>query len=270
MIVLHDASWQHSTELLIRLSRKVGINRVIASRCTLYGARVQAARSLLQRGLLNDDRHLAIHQTARRTRRHRWRRQSLLPRQAHHSRPAAQALGDRIAAGDAELLPRFFLTDPILHASDPPSPPGPPSPSPPSPSSGMDHSGHSMGEGKSSIAGVHVMSSFIDYAPCVLGVRLFFSFSSSFFFLSSSSSFFFSFFFLPLFLLSFVFRDQRGCRGSLARNKLTKKTRTFIPHFSFPFSHGKQKNSHLRLSLFFSFLFLFFSLSFSRRKQHKN
>lgn len=82
----------------------------------------------------------------------------------------------RAASGDdpaEQLFPRFFLTDPVFHASDPPSPA--PSPSPSS-SSEMDHSsmGHSMGEGKSMISGAHVMSSFINYAPCVLGVRLFF------------------------------------------------------------------------------------------------
>lgn len=76
----------------------------------------------------------------------------------------------RAAAGDAggpdpeePLVPRFHLTDPVFQAAD---------------HSGMDHSGHSMGEGKSMISGAHVMSSFINYAPCVLGVsfRFFFPF----------------------------------------------------------------------------------------------
>jgi hypothetical protein len=72
---------------------------------------------------------------------------------------ATRARLSRAAAGDVAepLLPRFHLTDPVFQAMD-----------------HMDHSaeghGHSMGEGKSMLTGVHAMSSFINYAPCVLGV----------------------------------------------------------------------------------------------------
>ena len=71
---------------------------------------------------------------------------------------ATRARLARAASGDAEpLFPRFHLADPVFAAS--------------SDHSGMDHSGHSMGEGKSMLSGVHAMSSFINYSPCVLGVR---------------------------------------------------------------------------------------------------
>jgi len=84
---------------------------------------------------------------------------------------ATRARLARAAAGDAEpLLPRFHLADPIFASSDHSGH-----------GSSSDHSGHSMGEGKSMLSGVHAMSSFINYAPCVLGVRRSF-FLVSFFF----------------------------------------------------------------------------------------
>ena len=111
---------------------------------------------------------------------------------------ATRARLARAASGDAEpLLPRFHLTDPIFHATDPPSP----SPSGDGSGSTMaDHSGHSMGEGMSMISGVHAMSSFINYAPCVLGVRE-----------RIFSSFPLLLFSFPLFL--FLLGSYRGCRG---------------------------------------------------------
>lgn len=79
----------------------------------------------------------------------------------------------RAASGDAELFPRFQLTDPIFHAEDDGGTTGT------DPSTGTDtatdmtgHGGHSMGEGKSMITGIHTSSSFINYAPCVLGEHL--------------------------------------------------------------------------------------------------
>ena len=163
---------------------------------------------------------------------------------------ATRARLARAASGDAEpLFPRFHLTDPIFHSMDQPSDPG--NSTNPGGSTMTGHSGHSMGEGMSMISGVHAMSSFINYAPCVLGVR-----ERNFF--SSSSSFLL----LLLFFLFFWEGEQeknprqppcRGCRGGLSHRK--------------PRNEREKKETHI-FTLFSSSLSPITKTSGARRRGH--